>query len=207
MRIIVWAVRLNLDCERFEMRKRKDPEIGPEIRKLRRANALNLEALSRRCGLSIGYLSQIERGLTLPSVHSLHEIAAALKVTPSWFFAGSEAQRTKEGGIVVRRERRRQISYGSGVTDYLLSPSLDQKIELILSVLEPGARWEEEPVAFDVEESGFVISGRLTVWIGQRKIVLNAGDSFILDSQSKRKFLNPGSATTQVLWAVTPPYF
>jgi len=189
------------------MGKREDPGIGPEIRKLRNANALNLEALSRKCGLSIGYLSLIERGLTLPSVHSLHKIAEALKVTPSWFFAGSEAQRSKEGGIVVRKGSRRQISYDSGVTDYLLSPSLDQKIELILSVLEAGARWEEEPVTIDIEESGFVISGRLTVWIDRRKVDLEAGDSFVLDSRSKRKFLNPGPDSAQVLWAVTPPYF
>src|SRR5271170_7191191 len=97
--------------------------LGREIRGLRKARGLTLAAVAETSGLSVGYLSLLERDLASPSVNALHAISRALGVTISWFFEAGEVPAT-ERDLVVRRARRRRLDYAPGISDQLLSPSL-----------------------------------------------------------------------------------
>jgi transcriptional regulator with XRE-family HTH domain len=102
--------------------------IGAEVNGLRKARGYSLQDLAQKCGKSVGYLSQLERGMSTPTIGALHNVAEALGVQTSWFFPQGEVAEPSEGGVIVRRQRRRQLAFDSGIRDYLLSPNLSGRI-------------------------------------------------------------------------------
>lgn len=180
--------------------------VGAEIRGLRKARNLTLTQLAQASGLSVGYLSMVEREQAMPSIKSLLSIAHALGVTIGWFFE-ADAARPHERGLVVRRSRRRRIDFSAGIIDELLSPSLQGDLELVLCRLAPGASSGEEPYSHAGEEAGMVVRGRLELWVDGRSVLLETGDSFGFQSTRPHRYRNPGSDETEVVWAITPPSY
>ena len=181
--------------------------VGSEIRSLRNARDITLQDLGAATGLSIGYLSQIERGISSPAVDALYAISRALGVTISWFFKSSDEASALERDIVVRARQRRQLTFSSGIVDELLSPNLDRQLELLCCTFAPGATSGEVAYAHRGEETGIVISGRLEVWVGEKHFVLEEGDSFAFESHLPHRYRNPGRTKAVVIWAITPPSY
>lgn len=183
-----------------------DEGVGLEIKLLRKARGKTLTSLSTETGLSQGYLSQIERGLSSPSIKALHSISCALGVTISWFFSRNQPDGDLKD-VVVRANGRRKLSYSSGITDELLSPDLGGEIELLRCTFKPGAESGDEPYTHQGEEAGIVITGSLHLWIGERHVVLNEGDSFSFASTIPHRYSNPTEHETIVIWTITPPTY
>jgi len=181
--------------------------VGKAVRDLRIAKNRTLAELARASGLSVGHLSQIERGVSSPSVKALHAISRALAVTISWFFLPADPVSAYERDYIVRRHHRRALSFNGGVKDSLLSPNLSRGLELILCELPPGAESGSEPYAHRGEETGLVLEGTLEIWVGERHFILEAGDSFAFSSEEAHRSRNPGKATTRVVWAIAPPTY
>ncbi len=184
-----------------------DDRVGAEIRDLRRARGLTLAEVGEATGLSQGYLSQIERGKSSPSVKALHSISRALSVTISWFFSPNVNEPGPLRDVIVRADQRRKLTFNSGITDELLSPNLRRKIELLRCVFPPGSASGEEPYSHIGEEAGIVVSGQLRLWIGDREVILKAGDSFAFESDRPHRYDNPSDEETVVVWAITPPSY
>ncbi|MEQ9490018.1 MAG: cupin domain-containing protein [Alphaproteobacteria bacterium] len=185
-----------------------DDRVGRELKDLRRARDLTLTDLGKLTGLSRGYLSQIERGKSIPSVKALHSISRALNVTISWFFPENDGDDEPDlSDIVVRAGNRRQLSFERGVTDQLLSPSLGGSIELLRCVFEPHSGSGSQPYTHQGEETGIVLSGTLHLWVGDRHIVLNEGDSFAFPSTEPHRYTNPTDQEAVVIWAISPPSY
>ena len=180
--------------------------VGREIRSLRKARSLTLAGLAGASGLSIGYLSLLERDRATPSIKALHAVSRALGVTISWFFEANEAPEA-ERDLVVRRGRRRRLDYSAGLVDELLSPNLAGALELLSCRFPPGASSGDEPYTHQGEEAGVVIRGRLELWVDGRTVMLEAGDSFGFQSALPHRYRNPGPDETEVIWAITPPSY
>ena len=181
--------------------------VGGEVRSLRNARDITLQDLAATTGLSIGYLSQIERGLSSPTVDALHAISRALGVTIGWFFKPGDEKSATERDIVVGAAQRRRLKFSTGITDELLSPNLDRQLELLRCTFAPGATSGNVAYAHRGEETGIVISGRLEVWVGDKHFVLEEGDSFAFESSLPHRYRNPGRTKTVVIWAITPPSY
>jgi transcriptional regulator with XRE-family HTH domain len=181
--------------------------MGQEIRSLRKVRGMSLQELGRLAGKSVGHLSQIERGLSHPSISALQAISHALGVQIGWFFPQGEAGDPSDRGVVVRSSTRRRLSFESGVTDLLLSPNLSGALELLLSEFSPGASNGDVPYTHAGEEAGLVLTGTLELWVGDDHFLLDAGDSFSFRSTKPHRYLNPGNEITRVVWAVTPPSY
>lgn len=184
-----------------------DEKVGTEIRELRKARDMTITELGRETGLSQGYLSQIERGISSPSIKALHSISRALGVTISWFFSATSNTDSALRDFVVRAENRRTLTFSSGIVDELLSPNLGRNIELLRCVFQPGAASGSEPYTHRGEEAGIVIAGSLNLWLGEQHIVLNEGDSFAFSSDTPHRYNNPTDSETVVIWAITPPSY
>ena len=180
--------------------------IGRDIRGLRKARGVTLAGLAEASGLSVGYLSLLERDRATPSIKALHAVSRALGVTISWFFEANDVPE-EERDLVVRRARRRRLDYSAGVVDELLSPNLTGALELLSCRFPPGASSGEEPYAHSGEEAGVVIRGRLELWVDGRTVTLEAGDSFGFKSELPHRYRNPGPDETEVIWAITPPSY
>lgn len=184
-----------------------DLDIGEKIRLLRKSRRVTLKDLAERTTLSIGYLSQIERNLSSPSVNVLRDIATALGVNISWFFEAPEQSPAGEERFIVRKNNRRRLRFRSGITDSLLTPNLNGQIELLLSRFEPGASSGEEPYTHNGEEAGVVMAGQLELWIDGECFLLQEGDSFNFPSSAPHRYRNPGESESVVIWSITPPSY
>jgi transcriptional regulator with XRE-family HTH domain len=180
--------------------------IGADIRAVRRVRGATLGDLARAVGRSVGWLSQVERGLTEPSVRDLDRIADHLGVNISLFFRAS-AKRPDEAGIVLRAEDRVSIgSAESGLTEDLLSPSLSGSFEMIRSTFAPRSDSGGKRSARGREDGGVVVSGRLTLELDGRAFDLGPGDSFQFADRDYA-WRNDGDVAAVVIWIVAPPVY
>lgn len=182
--------------------------LGIQLRTLRKAAKLSLSDLAQKTNLSIGMISQIERGVASPSIRSLRQISDALGVGPGHFFRDGLQPPIEEMGKIVRKTARRQLTLPrNGVTKELLSPDLDGETEMLLVIVAPGGSSGPEHYVHKGEDAGFVLSGTLELWIDGRKHFLEEGDSFRFASALPHRFANPTQSETRVLWLITPPVF
>ena len=179
--------------------------VGRQIRELRELKRMTLRDVAELTGRSIGQLSQIERGNSEPTLRMMSDIAKALGVQIGWFFTNQQEVPPDELGIVVRKENRKMLKCVSGITDFLLSPSLSSEIELMLCEFEPDASSGDEDFMHEGVEAGLVLSGALALWVGDKHFVLEEGDSFSFQSTTPHRFKNVTASKTVVVWAVTPP--
>ena len=185
-----------------------DPEmaIGEQLRELRQIKNLTLKEVATTVGISVGYLSQLERNQSRLPIGVLKKISDVLGVHMNWFFQQAADGDPIERDVVVRADKRRKMSFtGLGITEELLSPNLAGPLELLLSTLQPGA--DSENYSHDGAEAGVVMSGTLELWVSGRHFVLQAGDSFSFKSAEEHRCANTGKVPTQVLWVITPPHY
>lgn len=179
--------------------------LGADVRGLRKSRGLTLAELALKIGRSVGFISQVERGLSSPSIDDLRAIAGAFDVPTSWFFA-SDTQDERELGVVVRADHRRALgTRESGIVEELLSPDLGGSFEMFRSEFQPGAEMSN-PVMRETEEAGYIVSGALELWIDETHYTLNAGDSFRFDHKPYR-WKNGGTEPAVVIWVVSPPVY
>lgn len=185
-----------------------DRQLGHQIRDLRRAKGVTIPELASRIDRSVGWLSQIERGLSEITIAALHQIAAALEVQVSWFFAQGAAPPDDELGLVLRRRNRRTLDFhGSGVHEEILSPTLSGQLLLVESTFAPGASTGDRDRERRGEEAGLVLSGTLELRVDGRSLRLEAGDSFAFTRTGPHRCHNPGPVPAVVLWVITPPSY
>jgi len=181
-------------------------QIGDDIRALRKSRGITLKDLASSVGRSVGWLSQVERGQTEPSVRDLARIAENFGITISFFFR-SASRREEERGIVLRNEDRMPIgSSETGLTEELLSPSLSGSFEMIRSVFAPRSASEGTVPAHPAEDGGVLISGRLSLTIGTLEVDLAPGDSFQFNEQPY-SWRNDADEPAVVIWVVSPPIY
>jgi transcriptional regulator with XRE-family HTH domain len=179
--------------------------VGADLRALRKGRGLTLTELAVRLGRSVGWLSQVERGMSEPSISDLRNLAGIFDVSVSFFFANEDAP-ADERGLVVRADARRSLGDpANGLTEELLSPDLGGEFEMLRSVFAPGAELPEFQTR-DTEEAGYLVSGSLDLWIGARLFRLRPGDSFRF-SREPYRWRNPGIEEAVVIWTITPPVY
>lgn len=193
-----------VSAEALQEISRQNKMIGERIRRLRKKKGMTLSDMSPLVGLSVGYLSQIERGISSPTVKALFEISHSLGVNVGWFLSQSELSGDLEiESYVVRRDRRREISYSYGITDVLLNTDDISHISMMMSVIEPGAGVLED-YSHEGEEVGFLLEGELEIWIGKERFDLHEGDSFSFPSTILHRYRNPGGKSAKIIWCVSP---
>jgi transcriptional regulator with XRE-family HTH domain len=181
--------------------------MGRQIRELRKARGMTLAELSSRTGLSVSYVSQVERSVSSPSVIALYEISRALGVNVSYFFADGGSDEDSERAFIVRAGRRRKVVFEAGAVDELLSPNLSGSLEILMSHLPPGSVSGARPYTHEGEEGGVIMEGQMELWIADKHFVLSKGDSFAFSSTLPHRYGNPGKTETVVIWAITPPTY
>jgi transcriptional regulator with XRE-family HTH domain len=182
--------------------------LGQQIRALRRAQKLSLAQLAERSALSIGNLSQIERGVRSPSVRSLQRLSECLNVPIADLFQTRGLPPAAELGTILRRKARPTLNLSKhGCHKELLTPMMPGSLQLLLVTLDPGGTSGAEHYVHKGEEAGVVIAGAMKLWIEDQAYILKEGDSFRFKSTRRHRFESASKQVTRVLWAMTPPLY
>ena len=176
-------------------------DIGKRLKQLRMRQNLTLDELASRCELTKGFLSQLERGLTSPSIATLEDIVEALGYSMSEFFKEEAEEKTvfnKEDYFVDEKE---------GMTISWIVPNAQKNsMEPILLELEP-SETSNTIYPHDGEEFGFVLSGRIALVEGEKRQTVRKGSTFYVRGRNEHYLKNIGSQTARVIWVCNPPIF
>jgi transcriptional regulator with XRE-family HTH domain len=170
------------------------------LREARKRRGLSLGDLAERSGVTKGFLSQVERDLTSPSVGTLLRVCAALDLPVGELFSGG-------AGPLVRAAERAPIAFGGqGVTEYQLTPAQESRLLVLESEIAPGGGSGEDAYELDSDaEFLHVLDGMLDVEVAGTRYRLAAGDSLTFDAGAPHRWSNPSSArSARVLWVLSP---
>lgn len=176
-------------------------DIGKRIRQLRIRNALTLEELASRSELTKGFLSQVERNLTSPSVSTLEDILEALGTDLASFFKESKQNK------LVFKEEDYFVDQHDGYCIHWIVPNA-QKNEMepiLLEIYEGGTSKEFDP--HEGEEFGYVLEGRVTLVNGEQEYLVKKGETFYIKGFHRHCLRNAGKHDAKILWITTPPLF
>lgn len=172
--------------------------LGGGIRRLRTQKDLTLEKLAQGTGLTISFLSQVERDAVSPSIESLQKIAKAFGTKVGTFF---EEDERKELALVRKAERPRRVDERSRcAVETLASGFLNVRMEPRLLTLHENGEAGEELSAGAAEVFGLVLEGRVEVVRGKGRLSLAKGDSVLVRNPSPCRLVNAGSEQAEVLW-------
>jgi transcriptional regulator with XRE-family HTH domain len=195
-----------MKSDRIDGDKRLNPSgVGGDLRALRKSRHVTLVDLAHGVGRSVGWLSQVERGLSEPTIDDLRRLAKYLSAPLSLFFGDVQAPESERGHIVRRNAGRSLGAPEGGLTEMLLSPDLGGAFEIVRSVFDPGAEMTS-PQQRPTEEAGYIVSGSLDLWIEDSLFHLSAGDSFRFRGDAYR-WRNSGLVPTVVIWVIAPPVY
>ncbi len=177
-------------------------EIGDKIKRLRLQRGLTQEELGARTELSKGFISQLERDITSPSIATLMDILEALGTDIASFF-----HETVDEKIVYGREDMFVKEQDDGVTiRWLVTNAQKNALEPILVTLPAGGETvPDDP--HEGEEFGYVLAGSIALLLGEKAHRVHRGDSFCFRPNCVHALKNPGKREALVLWVSTPPSF
>ena len=176
-------------------------DIGKKLKELRQQNDLTLEDLASRSELTKGFLSQVERNLTTPSIPTLADILEALGTNLSEFF-----HEEPENQIVFSTQDFFEDEQEDYTIEWVVPNAQKNEMEPILLTLHPHKK-SHELFAHHGEEFGYVLKGNITLVRGNKKHKLKAHETFYLDGTKGHYLYNHGSTDAKVLWITTPPMF
>lgn len=180
-------------------------DIGNKIKLLRQSKGMTLKTLSEQVGLSIGFFSQLERGLTSVAVDTLSKIAEVLGVNLTYFFS---SPKDKEDIVIKSYQQEVSEIINSQIIYYNLSTKLSSSNMLpkLVQVLPQGDE-EVEEYCHEGEEFIYVLEGILTLYIDHVKHMLYPGDSVHFDSMLSHNWINTTNANVKLLIVNTPNFF
>ena len=180
--------------------------VGQDIRALRKSRGLTLLNLAGQVGRSTGWLSQVERGQTMPAIPDLARLGEIFGVTISFFFR-SAARNPAEQGVILRAADRMALgSAQGGLTEELLSPTLAGAFEMFRSTFAPHTASATLQPAAERQDGGVLIEGQLALTIGALTVTLHQGDSFQFAGQPY-SWRNDTDLPAVALWVISPPIY
>ena len=176
-------------------------DIGRRIRNFRNRNGLTQQELADRTELTKGFISQLERGQVSASVVTLMDLIECLGTTPAEFFKEEE-----EKVVFTEDEYFEKLDEMGNSRQWIVPTAQRFQMEPLLVLVQPHSSLEEDK-PHNGEEFGYLMSGRLNVYLGEKVYHIKSGESFYYQASQKHRLENPGSRPTKLLWISTPPEF
>jgi DNA-binding transcriptional MerR regulator/quercetin dioxygenase-like cupin family protein len=174
---------------------------GARFRRLRQRRGLSLAQVAKATGVSVGFLSALERGQMSASIATLRRIARYYRTNILSFF-----EPAKENSRVVKPSERKILETTKGVRMELLAWG-NTAMEPHLFRIKPGGN-SGDSYTHEGEEFLHVLRGQFEIWLSQdERYLLGPGDSLYFQSSTPHRWKNPGKTESWLLWINTPPTF
>ncbi len=182
--------------------------IGDRLREERVKAGISQRELARRLGYSPSLISQLESGMTRPSVGTLYAIVTELGLSLDHIIRGEDfaapAASQSPRSLVVHPGERQAIELDSGVRWEELTAASEKGVDFLEAIYDVGGAStpDESLMRHHGREYGYVISGRLGVQIGFETYELEPGDSVAFDSTTPHRLFNRGDEPVHAIWFV-----
>ncbi|MDO5028876.1 MAG: cupin domain-containing protein [Bacillota bacterium] len=181
--------------------------LGNKIRILRKNQNLKLNDVAQKSGLSVSYISQLERDLVEPSLSSLKKIAVALN-TPIYLLIDD----SNNENIIMRSDERPKMTFGNSDTNYeIVSTTANNinftpKMMLVRFTIPGNGEDSGDYVSHSAEEIIMIEEGQLEITYGDVVYELNAGDSIYIQENIPHRIVNNTEKTVTGYYVVSPPH-
>ena len=179
--------------------------LGARIKRFRLERNLTLKEVEVKAKVSATHVSEIERGMTSPTVGALTKIARALGTEPSYFLEGE----SRPAVSLVRRDERRAMQYSAwGARIESLSQAAgDANMSFLEVELEAGLSHELEAMSHDGEELVHIRKGVVEINLGSERHLLKEGDSIHYRAKEPHTIKNIGDGPARIVWVASPPFY
>lgn len=178
------------------------PKVGALIRARRRQLGMTLQEICDAAGISLGYLSQVERDQATPSLGTLAQIARSLDVGMDYFIATPSVE-----NALTRGDEREKFSVdGSSILyERIATDFAGNVLSSFVLTIPPGYR--SETVSHEGEEILYVLEGTIKQRLDDEEIIMTAGDSLHFRGNRPHAWWNDSGQTARLLWTGTLPLF
>ncbi|NVJ97513.1 MAG: helix-turn-helix transcriptional regulator [Alphaproteobacteria bacterium] len=190
------------------MTRNSPPDVGRRIKALRAQENLTLDGLAKMSGVSKSMLSQIERGLTNPTLGTLWSLTQSLGIDIASLLGDPDAEAEDGADMdVVKSHQTPEIQSADGKCALrILGPvDLVSKTEWYDMRLEAGGILESEGHASGTKEHLTVLEGSLIVRVGGREQIIEVGDTARYDADVPHDIENKGQMPARALMLVLAP--
>lgn len=180
-------------------------QLGARIKRFRLGRNMTLKEVEVRAKVSATHVSEIERGMTSPTVGALAKIARAMGTEASYFLEASDHAPVS----IVRKNDRRVLAYESwGARIHCLTDGLGGRPMSFLHVeLEPGLERRIQSIQHRGEELIHIIKGVVEINIDADRHLLKEGDSIHFRSREPHTIKNIGDGMARIVWVASPPFY
>lgn|SRR5690554_4430135 len=178
-------------------------KIGEKIKRLRMKHNLTQEELADRCELTKGFISQVERELTSPSIATLVDILESLGTNLKDFFNDDVAEKI----VFSKKDVFVKSNSESGSEVHWIIPNAQKNVmePIIVELDANGQSPQEDP--HEGEEFGYVLRGSIMLHLGSEEFRVRSGESFYFRPSAAHYISNTGTTKARVLWVSSPPSF
>jgi transcriptional regulator with XRE-family HTH domain len=179
-------------------------ELGERIKRFRLERSLTLKEVELKAKVSATHVSEIERGMTSPTVGALRKIARALGTEPAYFLQNDAYPSVS----VVRAAERKVFGYKDwGATIMRLCDGISNaRMSFLEAEFQPGVTQTITPLRHTGEELVHILKGVVEIAIGPDRHLLKEGDSIHFQAKEPHTIRNIGDAQARVLWVASPPF-
>lgn len=178
-------------------------DIGSKIKQLRLENGLTQQELTNRLELTKGYISQIERNISSPSLETFFSILEVLGTDPTAFFSrlkDEQVVHTEEDFYWQEDEELKHL------IKWIVPNALKFEMEPIIIELEPGGKSKTDN-PHEGEEFGYCLEGEITLVLNKTKHIVKKGQTFYYRANREHYLVNNTNKIAKILWISTPPMF
>lgn len=173
-------------------------DVGARLRSIRKQKNITLSMLAQHTGLSVGYLSNLERDLSSPTLENIQRICAALDVPLIKLLESKNWDRN-----VIRANEREIIFEQKNLIRYESLNFGPEKLDGLIIVVEPHCEYKKRWThAYD--EIGLVLDGELTIYIGNEQHKLYSGDAFYIPAMTNHSLSNLSDTPCSSYWVRQP---
>lgn len=162
---------------------------------------MTLTVVAQKAKITPSFLSQIERGLAVPSLPALYRIARVFDFTPSDLLE----DRSEELPLLTRRSARARVEAPADLVKERLLPSTVRTMQVYSATIPVGSSTGEPQSHGDSDELLLVISGTAVVEVDSKSFRMESGDSLYYRTSSIHSVRNGGDTDAEVLWVTAPP--
>lgn len=178
-------------------------EIGNKLKELRMAKGLTQEELANRAELSKGFISQLERDLTSPSIATLVDILQCLGTDLKDFFCDVSDDQVvfHDSDYFVKQDTELK-----NTIEWIIPNAQKNMMEPIRLTMEPGGSTYPD-IPHEGEEFGYVLNGSITIHLGQKAFKAKKGESFYFTPKTQHYITASKRTGAVLIWISTPPSF